>query len=86
LVDYDDPAIPGKARARAAKWMSQLFIPQHFSAIMKSVDPNPNISAFTTACVNAGLTSEEIDWLWAYLKNCRFAVYDAIPEAAASGW
>ena len=83
---YDDPVKRALALARAHKWVAELFKPQNFSDIMKSVDPNPNKGAFTLACTNAGLNADEVEWLWAYLKNCKEALYDLIPEAAQSGW
>ena len=83
---YDDPVKRALALARAHKWVAELFKPKNFSAIMKSVDPIPDANAFTTACTNAGLNADEIKWLWAYLKNCKFALYNPIPEAAQSGW
>lgn len=86
MADYTDPNTRALALARAHKWVAELFKPQNFSAIMKSVDPIPDANAFTTACTNAGLNADEIKWLWAYLKNCKFALYNPIPEAAQSGW
>ena len=83
---YDNDNARGLARARANKWLAELFKPQNFSAIMKSVDPNPDKNAFTVACRNAGLNADEVEWLWAYLKNCDSALYGPIPEAAATGW
>ena len=47
---------------------------------------NPDKVAFTTACTNAGLVAVEIEWLWAYLKNCKQALWNPIPDAATSGW
>jgi len=87
MADYDNPRTQALARARANKWLAELFKPQNFSAIMKSVDPNPDKNAFTVACTNAGLRNpDEVEWLWAYLKNCKFALYHPIREAAQSGW
>lgn len=93
MSKYDNLNKQKLARKRANKLLKELFVKENgnsistnFSAIMKSVDPNPNKGAFTVACKNAGLEDSEVEWLWAYLKNCKIALYDPIPEAASSGW
>lgn len=53
---------------------------------MEAVDPVPDKAAFPVACQNARLNECEIDWLWNYLKECKYNFYDCLPEAAATGW
>lgn len=87
--NYKDKKVRAAAAARAAKMM-KLFSKPNFENIMEAVDPpgggDPNLGDFTDACNSAGLDQTEITWLWAYLKECKFALYDPIPEAAMSGW
>ncbi len=89
-MSYNDPQTAALARKRANKWLADMFKPENFKAIMNSVDPVLNQDAFNTACKNAGLTSSEINWLWAYLQHCNVALYSN-PNvrdfpAANSGW
>ena len=92
---YDDEANRQKALNRA-KSMEKLFAKKikkegspdesHFASIMKAVDPVFVDIAFSEACSEAGLNAWQTHWLRTYLKNCDEAVYNNIPEAAASGW
>ncbi len=85
MTDYDLKVNRDKAYKRAQK-MLMLFDEKNFGPIMNSVEPVQNEGAFKTACKNAGLAASEITWLWTYLKQCKKAVYDPIPEAATTGW
>lgn len=83
---YEDDRTRQKAAARAAK-MLKLFNKRTFESIMNAVDPPPiKEPAFTNACRAANLNDTEIAWLRAYLEHCSQALYEAIPEAASSGW
>jgi hypothetical protein len=84
-TDYDKEINRDKAEKRAKK-MEKLLKAPHFAEIMNTVDPNPDKKAFRAACGKAGLVSEEIEWLWTYLKQCTKAVYEPIKDAAATGW
>jgi len=85
--NYRRQEIRAAAAARAAKMM-KLFSKPTFENIMETVDPpgggGPIEADFRAACGTARLDPAEIDWLWAYLKEC--PRYDVIPDAAMSGW
>ena len=83
---YKNPHAP-VAKARALKHYNNLFKPTNFTAIMNALEPGKNKNAFNTACNNAGLTVEETDWLWNYLKECNTGLWGDpnVPDASA-GW
>jgi hypothetical protein len=64
------------------------FNPNTFTEMMTALDP-PTLDSednFRAACANAGLQTNEADWLWAYLKHCNASVYGPCPDVAISGW
>jgi hypothetical protein len=65
--------------------MAKLFKEKKFDDIMKALLPlnEPN---FRTACANAGLANEEVDWLWNYLQHYDEQLRVNLKDAAGSGW
>ncbi|MEJ2241871.1 MAG: hypothetical protein P8Y18_06995 [Candidatus Bathyarchaeota archaeon] len=87
---YNNPHA-AKAKVRAQKYLKALFKDDTYTAIMNSLEPNLKPNDFRKACSDAGLTTEETDWLWNYLKNCKKALWtnDKVrddPPLANAGW